>query len=363
MTAKKQTRSRSASSTTVTKKRRSTKARKQTVFARIRSRARTFLSRRPHRSFRLTRRREYERSLALPGYWSFTGHVVNTLWQHKKVFIACMAFFAIVGTLLLGAVSQESVTLLREAIDEAGGDIFNSGWGTVEKAGALVASALLGELSPTLSEVQTVYAGFLGLLSWLVVVWLLRNLLAGHAVRMRDGLYSAGAPIVSTFVLVMVLIVQALPIALVLIGYSAATASGLLGGGVEAMLFWAAASLIGVLSAYWMTATFFALIIVTLPGMYPFHALKVAGDMVVGRRLRLLYRLVWLAILTIAIWAVVLFVFVLGDLLIKQLIPAIEWLPIIPFVVLVLTVGTLIWVASYIYLLYRKVVDDDTRPA
>ena len=36
------------------------------------NRTRAYLQRRPHRSFRRTYRRDYERSLALPGYWAFT---------------------------------------------------------------------------------------------------------------------------------------------------------------------------------------------------------------------------------------------------------------------------------------------------
>jgi hypothetical protein len=44
------------------------------------------LSRRPHRAFRRTHRRDYVRSLNLPGYIAFTHYVWRTLWERKRVF-------------------------------------------------------------------------------------------------------------------------------------------------------------------------------------------------------------------------------------------------------------------------------------
>jgi hypothetical protein len=45
------------------------------------------------------------------------------------------------------------------------------------------------------------------------------------------------------------------------------------------------------------------------------------------------------------------------------LFPAIQWLPIVPVVMLVLSSVTAIWAAGYIYLLYRRIVADDSAPA
>ena len=53
-------------------------------FVAIKTRVSGLLVRRPHRSFRLTRRRDYKRSLKMPGYWAFSIIVLKTLWQNKK---------------------------------------------------------------------------------------------------------------------------------------------------------------------------------------------------------------------------------------------------------------------------------------
>jgi hypothetical protein len=183
-------------------------------------------------------------------------------------------------------------------------------------------------------------------------------------VKLRDGLYNAGAPIVPTFFVLCILIVQLLPIALAVLAYVAANQSQLLSqGGIEAAAFWVAASGLGLLSLYWISSTLIAFVVVTQPGMYPFQALRIAGDLVVGRRIRILLRIVWLLVTVAITWAIIMIPFILLDSWIKGLLPVINWLPIIPVVLLLLGAVSIVWMASYIYILYRKVLADDAAPA
>ncbi|MEP7205003.1 MAG: hypothetical protein ABI716_02325 [Candidatus Saccharibacteria bacterium] len=333
------------------------------LFKRARTSNRQYLQRRPHRSFRRTRRRDYVRSLQLPGYWSFTLEVRRVLWQNRKLFLLLALVYAILTAVMVGTASQDTYTTLSDTLRQTGGEVFKGNLAEIGQAGLLFVTVATGGLSQTLSEGQQIYAGLIALLTWLTVVWLLRNILAGHKVKLRDGLYNASAPLLSTFVVVLVLIVQLLPLALALLGYSAASTSGLLSSGVEAMLFWVVAGMLGLLSLYFITSTFIALIIVTLPGIYPFQALKTAGDMVVGRRSRILLRLVWMAVVAMVTWLLILIPFILLDAWIKAVWPVLQAVPLIPFILLCLSSLTIVWSASYIYLLYRKVVADDAEPA
>ena len=129
------------------------------------------------------------------------------------------------------------------------------------------------------------------------------------------------------------------------------------------MVFWMVASLLAVLSLYWVTSTIIALVIVTLPGMYPMRALKTAGDLVIGRRLRILLRLLWMLLGIVVVWAAVMIPIVIFDTWLKGAWPAIASFPTIPLTLLAASSVTVVWAASYVYLLYRKVVDDDARPA
>lgn len=333
------------------------------LVASVRTRVGGLLLRRPHRSFQLTRRRDYVRSLVLPGYWRFSAQVWTLLWSHKKLFGSLALVYAVLTLVLVGVASQDTYREASSAIQTAGDASVLGGLRAIEQASLVFLTAVSGNLSADPDTAQQVYAGLIGLLAWLTTVWLLRAIMAGQTPRLRDGLYSAGSPILPTFLLSLVLIVQLLPVAVVGIGYTAASASGLLEGGIEAMLFWAAAALLVTLSLYWATSTFMALIIVTLPGMYPLKALRSAGDLVVGRRMRIVLRLLWVILLVTVAWALVMIPLIMGDTWLKAAIPAAAWVPVVPMALLILGSVTIITVATYIYLLYRKVVEDDAAPA
>jgi len=335
----------------------------KTRFSAYQKRVEEFLKRRPHRSFRITQRRDYKRSLKLPGYFAFTNSVLKTIWDNRKTFGLLALTSALATALAVGLASQDTYSALRGTLNLTSGDMFNGALGEFGKAGLLLITSATGGISQNLSDIQQVYSGIITLLTWLTSVWLLRNILAGHKVKLRDGLYNSGSPILPTFIVALSFIAPALLLSLGLIFYSAAATSGLLAGGVEAMLFWAAELVLAVISVYWIISTFFALVIITLPGMYPLRALKIAGDMVVGRRLRILYRLLWAAISTVIIWSVVMIPIIMFDSWLKGVWSAVSWVPIVPIALLALSTITIIFLSSYVYLLYRKVVADEADPA
>ena len=328
----------------------------------FKQRAHNYLGRRPHRSFRRTHQRFYARSLRLPGYWAFARDVTRMLWEQRRLFGLLVVVYAVLSGVMVGIASQAVYQQLGDALQHSSGDVFSGNWGEVGKAGLLLITTITGGASITPSEAQQIYSGILLLLTWLTTIWLLRNGLAGHAVRLRDGLYNAGAPFLSPFLVGLVFVVQLLPLALALHGYSAAVGSGLLDGGVIAMIFWFIAALLATLSLYWVTSTFIALVVVTLPGMYPFQAIKTAGDLVVGRRLRILLRLLWAAVLLLLTWSLIMIPLILIDAWVKEIWPVVVSVPVIPVSLLLLSSLTTVWLASYVYMLYRKVVEDDAQP-
>jgi hypothetical protein len=322
------------------------------------------LRRRPHRSFRRTYRRDYIRLLDIPGYWAFTNLVRHTLWGHRKLFACVVIAYALITIAVVNLSSEALYSQMRDTINQSSGETFVGAWGEVGKAGLLLVAGVTGSFNESSATTQTqVYVTLIGLLTWLTIVWLLRAILAGRKPKMRDGLYNAGAPIVSTFLVATVIVFQLLPLALAIFGYNAAVASGLLEGGVEAMMFWSVAGLLTVLSLYWITSTIFALVVVTLPGMYPMQALRTAGDLVIGRRVRILLRLLWMAMIVVLTWVVTVIPIILFDGWLKAVLPSISWLPLVPLTLLIMGSLTIVWSASYVYLLYRRIVEDDALPA
>lgn len=330
--------------------------------ARLTHRYQSFLMRRPHRSFRRTRRRDYVRSLKLPGYIAFSHHVTKTVLGHRRVFVWLIAFYAVASLVLGGVTNQDTYAEINNLMKESSQTMFEGGIDKLGQAGLLLI-ATVSNTNTSLSADQQIYLGFMGLMTWLTTVWLLRELLLNRKPKLRDGLYSAGAPIIATIAIVLVLMVQLLPVGVTALAYSGMTSVGLANEGFGAMLFWVIAAIIAALVLYWATSTLVALVIVTLPGMYPLRALRVASDLVVGRRLRILYRWLWaFGVIAIA-WVVVMVPIILLEGWLKDTWKQTADIPIIPVVVAVMSAGSVVWLASYVYLLYRRVVDDDAKPA
>ena len=323
-----------------------------------------FLNRRPHRTLKLTRRRDYRRSLKLPGYFAFTLYVWKVLWAHKWTFFWVWLVFVVllVGFGLLGSqtVYDELGHLVTSSAQKG---MFDGFFGNMNKAGVTLLTATTKGLSGTLTSGQQITLGAVGLYVWLTVVWLLRNFLGEKKVKFRDALYSAGAPIISTLLTVLILLIQLVPMGVAIIVTSSIWQSGVIQGGVESMALSVALIMIVLLSLYWVTSTFFAMVIVTLPGMYPLRAMVIAGDLVIGRRLRLFYRVLWLLVTLLSWWIVIMIPTIVFDSWIKSVFKQIAGWPIVPVVFMLLATFLIIWAASYIYLLYRKVVDDDASPA
>lgn len=333
-------------------------------FRAIRLRIKKLLSRRPHRSFRLTRKRDYKRSLKLPSYWSFTNYVRSTLWKNWRLFGGLIVVYIVASIAISNFGAQENYSQLSDSLKESSGDLFKGNFGAVSQAGLLLLSTISGSLTPNLTEAQAVLGGLAFFFAWLATIWLLRNVLAGHKPKLRDGLYNSGSPVLATVLVGFVMVVQMLPAAIAIIVYTAAAQSGLIDdGGVSAMLVWSGVALGSILSLYWITSSFIALVIVTLPGMYPLQAIKAAGDLVIGRRVRVLLRLLWVFLVVVILWGLIVIPVILFDDWIKQLVPAIKWLPLVPLTIVSMGSLTLVFVTSYIYLLYRRVVDDDAAPA
>jgi len=333
----------------------------QASFKKFKAWQKDFLNRRPHRSFQLSRRRDYVKTLELPGYIAFTHYVNKTVWKNKKVFIGLAVIYLVLFSILVGIGSQENYDTLAAGLEETSESVTGGDFSKVGQAGLLFFTIATVGVTETPTEAQQIYIVILGLLVWLTTVWLLRNRLAGHKVKLRDALYNAGAPIIPLFLVALIILAQLIPVLITIIGYEAATATGLLNSGVEAMLFWFAAVFMAMLSVYWITSSIFALIISTLPGMYPMKALRSSGDLVLGRRIRILLRWTWMFAVVALAWAIVLIPLILFDQWLKGIWDAFSGVPLVPFILAVLSTLSIIWISSYVYLLYRKVVDGSTK--
>lgn len=325
----------------------------------LRRRRQNYLKRRPHRSFRMTRRRDYVRKMAIPGYWSLTIAVFRVITSHKMTFFSLGIVGVILTMFLSGLMTQDTYQQMKDVMASAEEIGISSLYSTAGLFFGVVMNYMGSSVE--MDSTQQLIGGYIALMVWLTSIWLTRAYLAGKKPKMRDALYSSGSPIIALVVLVCILLIQLLPAAIAVIIYGALDASGMLNQTFVLMLFGGAAFLVLVVSLYWITSTLLAMVIVTLPGMYPLQAIRLAGDLVVGRRLRILIRLFWMIVVSFLLWLIILLPVILLDSAIKQAVPAIDWMPIVPITGLTLTIATIIFSSIYVYMLYRRIVESDVE--
>jgi hypothetical protein len=320
---------------------------------RLVKRHRDFMARRPHRSLFLTKKRDASRSFKLPGYVRFSNEVWHTLWQNKGLFARFMILYAILSLLIVGTLTQSNYLSIRDSIAATSENL------GISELMSIFTTTITSSGSDEATITSQVITGLIFLFGWLVIVWILRYRLSGNKIKLRDAIYNAGSPIAATFLLLLIIVAQLLPFALIMLAYVAVSGVGIINWDVaiENMAAWCALAVIAVLTLYWMATSFIALIIVTNPGVYPLQAIRMAGDVVIGRRLKILLRLLFMVLPLAVLWIVILIPIILLDNWLK-----LDWLPLVPLFTLILSTVTLTWAASYIYILYRRLIDDDAPP-
>lgn len=275
------------------------------------------------------------------------------LRDNRAVFGRLVTLATIVSLLLTGVTTYTYYTGLTQATDEVAGQLSAGVFRTFVEVGALTISVTSGAASSSLTEAQQVFVTLFYLLLWLMTVWLLRHLLSGNAVKLRDGLYNAAAPLISTCLVALAAAVQVLPFALIVGLIAAISSTGAASGFLWLILGVAVVALFAALTLYWLAGTVFAGVIVTLPGTYPWAALRSARQVVAGYRRDVVLRLLWLGLLV----SVAMFVAVVPVVLLDVA----SGYRLSLFVVLTSQlVGAALFVygSAYVYILYRGVIDE-----
>lgn len=310
-----------------------------------------------HRSFRRSYREDYKRDLDVPGVMYHIFAAFKVIFKNWKLFLPLMVIVVVLNAVLVGLMSESTYTQFQDVLDQTSEQMANGEIGNVAKAGLLLISTVTsGGLSGESSEAAVVFGVIIFLMIWLTTIFLLRHRLAGHKVKLRDGLYNAMTPLVSTFVVFAVAVVQCVPIFLLIIVYSAAVQTEFLATPFYALVFFIFAALMILISGYLLSGTLMALVAVTAPGLYPLRAMQAASDLMMGRRVRFVLRLVALLLTLVIMWVIVMIPLIVFDLWMKTF----EWtngVPFIPVCLNIMTCFTGIYVSAYLYLYYRWMLD------
>lgn len=291
-----------------------------------------------HRSFRLQKRIKAEK---LPGAFRLMKTALGTLIRHWKLFLVVVLIYGALNLVLVqGFQAVSGVSETKAVLDE----FFSGNWGRLA-SGLTVFTYLLGSASGNASNPTAgAYQLMLTLVVSLAVIWLLRQVYAGHEVRARDGFYRGMTPLVQFVLVLLVVCLQLIPMAIGLLLYSTVVASGIAVTGLELFVWALLAFLLTLLSLYMVTSSIFALYVVTLPDMTPLRALRSTRELVANRRWMVMRKVLFLPLALVVLAAIIVLPFILF------LTPLAAW------VFLILTMLLIPVVHSYLYALYRAML-------
>lgn len=226
----------------------------------------------------------------LPKAWTIFQQSMRQLWVNWKLFGGIVLVFGLLNIILVRSLSGAyDITTLKHSIDDA----------TQGVSGALTSSMIsfvyvVGSSGNGGKQDSAIYQTILILVCSLAFIWTLRQVVADKKVKIRDGFYRGMYPLIP-FMLVFGLIgVQLLPLAIGGGLYATVVSGGIAVHLWEKAIFLALFIVLGLWSLRMITATIFALYIVTLPDMTPLRAYRSARELVHYRRLLVLRKLIFL---------------------------------------------------------------------
>lgn len=268
----------------------------------------------------------------------------DVLFKHWRVFGGLMLIYALLTLVFVrGFGSSLDFGGMKATLHDifGGGDI---------GASVAVSASVFGLLLDTAGSVGTpsgaAYQTMLFVITALATIWSLRKVLNGEKTRVRDAFYRGLYPL-AVFVLVLGVVgLQLVPLVVGSWLYNTLTGTGIVVSFAEQALAVLLFALLIVLSLYMVASSVFALCISTLPDMTPLRALRSAQKLVLYRRLAVLIRLAALAVALPVIAGILMLP------LIVFLVPFAEW------VFFILTMAGTIFAFTYIYLLYRELLNE-----
>ncbi len=302
----------------------------------------------PHRSFKKTSRQSNKKSpIKIKESWRLILDSAIFMSSHKRFFVWLVLTYAIVSYLLVGGVSLTDYNSLRESSD----NFLNNGLDAVTTAMAYFGAALSGGLTEAPSEMQQFLGGLTTLIFWLVIIWGVRMISAGEKIKVRDAFYNGLTPLITTTLILIVVLLQLIPAALGLFGFSILLTENWVTNLAQGLAYGAAALLLCLVSLYWISGSVIALVVVALPGMRPLEALVNARLLVMGKRWEIMIRVMAGFVIQLIFWAFIMIpLFMLDNWL------SVDWLPLVPVAIQLMSAISLAFTSTYIYKMYRSML-------
>ena len=204
-----------------------------------------------------------------------------------------------------------------------------------------------------------IVSGVLMAATWLVSIFLTRHLMAGEKIGVRDAIYNALSPLASLLVVLVVMAVQLLPMLILLVAYSSAVETNLFANVGYTIGFVLFSVVMLALEGYLLPSSVMASVAVSAPGLYPGVALRTAGELMRGKRVRF-----WLASLVLMMVLAVICGVIVAPVIVMAVLGRWELTTVaVQILASVAVVLATELSAVYYYIYYREMLDVDASMA
>jgi len=268
---------------------------------------------------------------------------VDTLrqqWQYRQLFGGILALYSVLNLLLVrGVSSSHNLASVKASLDAATHGLGDKIGNSVTSFGYLLTTSGGNNVANS-----GVYQSILLVVCSLAFIWALRQSVAKQKARVRDSFYSGMYPLVPFLLVFFLASLQLVPMGIGTSLYNLGVTGGIAVHAWEKAGFIAVAFGLTIWSLRMLTASIFAMYIVTLPDMTPLRAYYSARLLVYGRRLLLWRKILFLVVAMLLLAAVI-------------EVPIILFLtPLAPWVLFGLSMVALPIVHGYFYNLYRGMI-------
>jgi hypothetical protein len=281
-------------------------------------------------------KKEANKRKPLSGSFKLTSQVIKLLKQYWKPLGGIVLVYLILNIIFASGISNISsaVSTLKDNLNgDANLSSAFSGFGS-----------LVGSSGASSSATGSALQGVLIVLESLVIIWALRQLLAGEVIKVKQAYYHATTPLVPFILIIFMIIIQLLPITLGAAVLSAVLTSAFTTGALVTLIFSTIFALLAAWSIYMVSGSIFALYIVTLPDMQPRQALRSAKNLVRYRRWPVIRKILFLPIFILIGMGVVIIPLILYATFL-----------VVP-VFYMLSMLTILFAHAYLYSLYRELI-------
>lgn len=292
-----------------------------------------------YNSFKL-QKRITQTGPALPSAYALFKQALGVLKRNWKVFLGITLWYGLVNIILVQSLSSGvNVDQARNSFE----GMVDGSLGHIA-AGAASFVYLLGVSGNSAGSLAGSYQLIWIIITSLAFIWTLRQAYNDTKVRIRDGFYRGMYPLIPFVFILIIIAVQLSPMIIGGSLFSSSASTGLTSSFVDTFVWSAIFLFLTTFSLYLISASLFALYIVSLPDMTPLAALRSAKQLVANRRWTVMRKILFLPFALLILGALV-------------VVPFILFLPIVASWLLFLLLMICIPVMhSYLYALYRALL-------